>query len=75
MSSAFAGEGVALCLAKGISAATGRKKLGHGVSKVDSMITFDFVVKRLQAAHFRDAVQGDPAGAPGAVSQLVRNPN
>ena len=43
--SAFVGEGAALCYAKGISAATGRKRLGRGVSKVDWTITFDFVVK------------------------------
>ena len=41
--SAFVGEGASLCSAKGIYVATGRKRLGRGVSKVDWTIVVDFV--------------------------------
>ena len=43
--SAFGGDGVALCYAKGVPAATGRKRLGRGVSKADVTKTFDLVCK------------------------------
>ena len=43
--SAFVGEGAALCQAKGISAATGRTRLGRGVSTVDWTTAFDSIAQ------------------------------